>query len=82
MSTAASDLLSAAMSLPESDRASIAYNLLQSLKQSGDLAEDDPAFVDEIERRIEAYDRGEATASSCDEVDQRMRQALRDQKPL
>ena len=80
MSTEASNILSAAMSLSEDDRALIARELLHSICPPGVLSEDNPSFNAEIDRRIEAYDRGETTASNWEEVDERMRQAIKERK--
>jgi len=80
MSTIASDLLSAAMSLPESDRASIAYELLHSLKPPGILSEDDPGLLEELERRSAALDRDPSLGIPFEEVDRRIRQKLAERR--
>jgi putative addiction module component (TIGR02574 family) len=80
MSTGASEILSAALSLSDDERASIAYELLHSLKPSGILSEDDPNFLAELERRAEAFDRGETTAHDWEEVSRELRQMLRERR--
>lgn len=80
MSTIAADLLSTAMSLPDSDRASIAYELLQSLKPSSGVHEGDPGFLDELERRSAAMDRDPSIGIPAEEVDRHIRQELKQRR--
>ncbi len=61
------EVLRAALSLPEADRADIADRLLLSLDAS-DQREIDALWAQEAERRIESYDRGEIEAISGEEV--------------
>lgn len=70
-------VLQQAMQLPPQDRAYIADALEQSLSGDGfatpELA---AAWAVEIERRVEAYDRGEFSAADRDSALSRIRQAL------
>jgi hypothetical protein len=52
VASSANDIIDAALKLPESDRLLIATRLLETLPddQPG-LSEDDPGFMDELERR-------------------------------
>jgi putative addiction module component (TIGR02574 family) len=82
MSTGVSNILFAAMSLPESDRASIALELLHSLRPPGVLSEEDPGFFEELERRSDAHDRDPSRALPWDEVERSIRQSLKDSRKL
>ena len=66
----------AALLLPEASRAELAYRLLQSLKPPGALTEDSPGFEAELERRVQAYEAGEASADDWPAVSRRLREAL------
>jgi putative addiction module component (TIGR02574 family) len=63
---AAGVLLEQALSLPEKDRAEIAARLLESL-DDGDGEDIDAAWAQEIDRRCEALDEGEAVPSDWNE---------------
>ena len=76
MSTDSANVFDAALGLPDGDRASLAYQLLQSLKPHAVMSEDDPNFVDELERRVAAYERGDSVAADWDDVALRLRHAL------
>jgi len=76
MSVNPTEILTAALSLPDGDRAGVAYRLLQSLKPPGVLSDDDPELEAEIERRVAAYEAGETSASDWEEVSQRLRGQL------
>ena len=78
MNNESTQIFGAALSLPPDMRADLAYRLLQTLKPSNVLSEDDPGFAAELERRMTAYEAGEATASDWDAVSQRLRKALDD----
>ena len=67
-------IFDAALSLPDESRADLAFQLLQTLKPSDGLGEDDSAFADELERRVEAYESGQTTADHWDTVAGRLRQ--------
>ena len=73
-------ILEAALTLPDSDRANIAFQLLSSLQPPGIQNEQDPMLLDEIERRLTNYDTGVTTATSIDDVSKRIRTAIRDRK--
>jgi putative addiction module component (TIGR02574 family) len=70
----------AAMSLPDRDRADLAFRLLGSLKPSRAIDETSPEFEYELERRVQAYEAGETTASDWEIVSARLRRALEDRK--
>jgi putative addiction module component (TIGR02574 family) len=73
-------LYETAMSLPDEDRADLAYQLLQSLRPPSGLGEASPDFEYELERRVQAYEAGETTASDWATVSARLRRALEDRK--
>lgn len=56
----ADSIMAAALTLPAEARARLAEQLLESLEPASDQRETDTAWVDEVERRIDALDRGEA----------------------
>ena len=73
MSTQTQELLTVALTLSEIERANLAGSLLRSLDPSPDpLA--DQAWAAEIERRVQAIDRGEVHLTPWDEVMAAMRQ--------
>jgi putative addiction module component (TIGR02574 family) len=73
-------ILSAALSLSDDERAGLAFRLLQSLKPAKVLSDEDPAFEGELDRRVDAYEAGETSASDWDEVSERVRDALKKRK--
>jgi putative addiction module component (TIGR02574 family) len=74
MSTQTQELLLVALTLSEIERANLAGSLLRSLDPSPDpLA--DKAWAAEIERRVQAIDRGEVSLTPWDEVMATMRQS-------
>lgn len=80
MENALPEILAAALSLPDGDRANIAYELLASLKPPGVWSDDDPGFAAELQRRMDEYERDPSTAMSIDDVNRRLRQALADHR--
>jgi putative addiction module component (TIGR02574 family) len=80
MSADVPEILAAAMSLPDGDRASIAYQLLGTLKPPSILSDDDDQVGEELERRIGNYESGTTHASDWHDVDARLRQALDDRR--
>ncbi len=76
MTTEPANVFNVALSLPEGDRARLAYKLLQSLKPPASLSEEDPKFKDELDRRVQAYDAGETSAADWDTVSERLRKSL------
>ena len=72
MNTDSQQLLHAALSLPESDRAEIAALLIHSLDNECD-SNVDAAWAEEIKRRIESIDRGKVKLVPWDDVMQEMR---------
>lgn len=67
MSTRPNDLLNAALSLPESERADFAASLIRSLDSPND-PEADAAWAAEVQRRVESIDSGEAKLIPWDDV--------------
>jgi len=72
MNTQPQDLLAAALSLPETDRADLAASLLRSLDPVADPTAD-AAWAAEIERRVNSIDNGEAKLVPWDDVMAAMR---------
>lgn len=74
MTSAAKKVLEEALALPSEDRA----KLVEALADSLDAAEIElsPAWTSEIERRVEAIERGESRLIPGDEVDARLRAVL------
>ena len=73
MSAQSQELLTVALTLSEIERANLAGALLRSLDPSPDpLA--DQAWAAEIERRVQAIDRGEVNLTPWGEVMAAMRQ--------
>jgi putative addiction module component (TIGR02574 family) len=75
MSTDSTNLFDAALQLHD-DRANLAYQLLQSLKPAGVLAEDYSQFDAELEQRLARYESGESQAADWDVVAARLRESL------
>ncbi len=73
MDTQTKELLSAALTLPEIERANIAGSLLRSLDPSPD-PNADAAWAAEIERRVQSIDCGEVDLSRWDDVMTAMRE--------
>jgi putative addiction module component (TIGR02574 family) len=80
MSTDSTNIFAAALTLPDSERADLAFQLLETLRPPAVMSEDDPQFVKELDRRMANY-AAESTAASIDEVTTRIRNALRNRKP-
>ncbi len=74
-------VLQEALALPPEDRAFLAEQLDQSLDH-GQFASPEiaAAWTAEIDRRIEAYERGEVQASDAESSIARMRQYLADHR--
>ncbi|MEI8372981.1 MAG: addiction module protein [Planctomycetota bacterium] len=72
MTTQSQEVLQSALALPEAERAEIAASLIRSLDPETD--EDvDAAWAGEIQRRVEAIDRGEVRLIPWDDVMQELR---------
>ena len=67
MSANLEELEKQALALPAEERASLAESLLASLHTSH-IAEVEAAWATEIDRRVTAYERGEATLVPVEEV--------------
>jgi putative addiction module component (TIGR02574 family) len=76
MSFDSTSIFDTALNLSEDDRASLAFQLIQSLKPTTILDEDDPQMDSVLRRRIEKYENGEVDAADWDDVAARLRQAL------
>jgi len=75
MSLVAKEIFEAALKLDPADRAHVAHGLLESL----DAAPDEDAerlWNEELARRREKIERGEATFHSLDELQKRVSKAL------
>ncbi len=75
MDTQAEQILQTALALPPDDRVEIAESLLQSLDDET-AVEIEAAWADEIKRRIESIDKGEARMIPAEEVMREMRKRL------
>jgi putative addiction module component (TIGR02574 family) len=69
-----------ALQMSESDRARLAHMLLLSLEPEPPEEEIATAWQDEIERRIEEYERGEVTGVDWREAMDEIRKDLRHRK--
>jgi putative addiction module component (TIGR02574 family) len=67
----ADELLKKALTLPASERATLAGSLIDSLEEVDETSAQD-AWNDEIARRIEELDSGKAKTISWDEVRRRI----------
>lgn len=74
MSAAAKKVLEDALALPEHERAALVDALVESLMPSDALGREWSA---EIARRIEAVERGESHLIAADEVEARIKSALK-----
>ena len=73
MNTQPQELLTAALTLSEIERANLAGSLLRSLDPTPDPTADQ-AWAAEIESRVQAIDRGEVNLMPWDEVMASMRE--------
>jgi putative addiction module component (TIGR02574 family) len=80
MSTSQNQFFETALSLPQSERADLAFQLLQSLERPGEevAAEE---FGAELRGRLEAYRRGELESCSLEEARAIIRQRLSEGSP-
>ena len=67
MNTQYQDIIDTALALPEADRADIAATLIRSLETETD-ADADAMWAAEIQRRLDAIDRGEVRLVPWDDV--------------
>lgn len=77
MSNETPNIVDAALSLSDPERASLAYRLLQSLKPPKLLSDADGHFEAELERRVEDYEAGRTDASDWDDVASRLQARLK-----
>jgi putative addiction module component (TIGR02574 family) len=75
MDVQAEHVLQIALGLPESDRAEIAASLLQSLDEGAD-SDVEAAWAEEIKRRIDSIDSGQAKLIPWDEAMRSIRERL------
>ena len=80
MSSDASEIFAAALTLPESDRADLAFQLLGTLRPPIVQDEDHKGFSGELERRVAGFEAGKTAAASIDDVTDRVRNALHSRK--
>ncbi len=80
MSTNSPNIFDAALTLPDAERASLAYRLLQSLRPPSVVSDGDVGFEAELEKRVADYDAGKREASDWDEVAGRLRKSLQQRK--
>lgn len=73
----ADQVLASGLALPDTERATIAAALLESLAPPDRWGEDDPALASELARQLERVDRGEATTLDGDDVEREVRASLR-----
>ena len=78
MSTNSPELFDAALSLSDVERATLAYQLLQSLKPPATIRDMDDKLEEELEKRVADYDAGKTQASNWEDVAARLQRALRD----
>lgn len=77
----ADELIQAALKLPESDRLFLATELFASIPPPpGILCEDDPGFVEELDRRSEKHRRDPSRALPWEDANKRLIAQLEDQK--
>jgi hypothetical protein len=72
------EIQAAAMSLPVLERERLGMLLLESSRPPGIMSEDDPGFLEELERRSAALDRDPSLGVPFEEVSLRLRQKLKD----
>lgn len=78
MSSDSPNILDAALSLSDQERATLAYRLLQTLKLPEFLSDGDGKFDAELERRVEDYEAGKTGSSYWDEVAARLQTKLQE----
>lgn len=74
-------LYDAAAKLSEAERADIAFRLLQTLRPPGIGSESDPGFLDELQRRLDEFRHDPGTASTWEDVSERLQQRLNSRNP-
>ena len=75
MDTQAEQILQSALNLPPDDRVEIAESLILSLDEKR-AAEIESAWAEEIKRRLDSIDRGEAKMIPWEDVIRPMRERL------
>jgi putative addiction module component (TIGR02574 family) len=75
MSLSQNPLFESALSLPQSERADLAFQLLQSLTPPGEEISSEE-FGKELRQRVEAHGRGELESFSLEETRQIIQQRL------
>ena len=81
MSITTGQLFESALSLPQSERADLVFQLLQSLEPPGDLVPGE-AFGAELRSRVEGYRRGDIESSTRDETREIVMQRLTERRSL
>jgi putative addiction module component (TIGR02574 family) len=77
MSNVSAEVLTLALQLPQSERAMVVHELLLSLEDEPFDADAEAAWQAEIERRLQDFDDGKATALDANEAIAEIRQSLR-----
>ena len=76
MSSDSSNIFDSALSLSVPERASLAYQLLQSLRPPDIASDADADFDEKLARRVADYEAGRTTASDWDDVAARLQAKL------
>ena len=76
MDTALEDVLTSAKTLPRSDKAELARIMIKDLETSDDV-DVEPLWLEEVQRRVEAVERGEMKTYDGDEVLARLRSLIK-----
>lgn len=74
--TTTSEILSAALTLPATDRAEVAHKLLLSLEPSESEADVDQAWADEVRARLRAIREGRSVPRDWNDALEDVRQSL------
>lgn len=74
----AADILQAALRLPRSDGELIARELWDSMPAPGVMSDDDPGFLEELDRRVEELNRDPSKALDWEVVKEELRERFGD----
>lgn len=75
------DVFNSALSLPLSERAALAHRLLRSLEAEGYDADWEEAWSAEIEKRLDAMDRGEYDLIDRNDAIEEIRRSIKSGRP-
>jgi putative addiction module component (TIGR02574 family) len=79
--SATENVFNSALSLPLPERAQLAHRLLRSLEAEGYDADWEAAWTAEIEKRLDAMDRGEYELIDRNEAIEEIRRSLKAGRP-